>query len=135
MNTNIETMTVKTRDQATSILRKMGMKKENYNQFITKKIVVSTQSDVEGDEFKFIVNVKAAEKFLRPPIQPLTVKDKKKAAKELVAKPTVASVCRALFSTKMNAEIWAIIQPQFNLSDDKKWYPGWYRAADIRRAA
>lgn len=35
---------------------------------------------------------------------------------------------------RTNAEIWAVVQPEFGLSDDKKWYPGWYRADAIRRA-
>lgn len=54
---------------------------------------------------------------------------KAKAPKE--PKPervTVASTIRGLVDEgKTNAEIWAVIQPRFTLSDDKRWYPSWYR--------
>lgn len=54
---------------------------------------------------------------------------KAKAPKEPKAgRVTVASTIRALVDQgKTNVEIWAIIQSQFSLSDDKRWYPSWYR--------
>jgi hypothetical protein len=32
-----------------------------------------------------------------------------------------------IMAGKTNAEIWAVIQPQFNLDNGKKGYPAWYR--------
>jgi hypothetical protein len=57
-----------------------------------------------------------------------------KAAKAAPAEPaapkvTVASRCRELvLEGKTNQEIWAIVQPEFDLPAEKKSYPGWYRA-------
>ena len=43
-------------------------------------------------------------------------------------KPTIADTVRAMVRAgKSNAEIWATIQPQFELTEDKKYYPRWYR--------
>lgn len=42
---------------------------------------------------------------------------------------TVAAVVRELVQQgKSNAEIWAIIQPKFQLNGGKRHYPAWYRA-------
>lgn len=29
---------------------------------------------------------------------------------------------------KSNEEIWAVIQPKFNMPDNLKYYPSWYRS-------
>lgn len=59
-------------------------------------------------------------------------KPAKKAKAE--RKETCASAIRALVRKgKTNPEIWAVVQGAFGLSDDKKWYPGWYRAQMVRK--
>lgn len=46
---------------------------------------------------------------------------------------TMSSIARALIlEGKTNAEVWAIIQPQFNLDSKKSYYPGWWRF-ELRR--
>ena len=45
---------------------------------------------------------------------------------------SIASRCRELFATHDNAQIFAVLQEEFGLGDDRRWYPGWYRA-DARR--
>jgi hypothetical protein len=41
---------------------------------------------------------------------------------------TITSVAtKLLLAGKTNAEVWAVIQPQFQLDDGKKGYPSWYR--------
>jgi hypothetical protein len=55
---------------------------------------------------------------------------------EKPARVTVASAVRALVAEgKTNEEIWQVIQPQFALGDDKRWYASWYRWDMARRAA
>ena len=47
---------------------------------------------------------------------------------------TRLSVVRNLIAEgKTNAEIWAVIQPQFRLRDDQRHYPAWYRRHLKRR--
>lgn len=49
-------------------------------------------------------------------------------------KVTVASEIRRMVKLdKSNGEIWAVIQPQFDLPDSKKWYPSWYRSEMKRK--
>ena len=62
---------------------------------------------------------------------------KEKAVKEpKETKDTVANCIRECIAEGWdNAEIWAHIQPAYELSDDKLWYPGWYRKSFERKAA
>lgn len=58
---------------------------------------------------------------------------KAKAAEPAAPKArSIASRCRELFATHDNAQIFAVLQEEFGLGDDRRWYPGWYRA-DARR--
>lgn len=48
---------------------------------------------------------------------------------------TCSYVARAMITDgKTNAEVWAVIQPRFNLTDAQKHYPSWYRSAMKRGA-
>jgi hypothetical protein len=48
---------------------------------------------------------------------------------ESAPRVTCSSVARGLiWEGYTNAEVWAVIKPMFNLSDDKKHYPAWYRS-------
>lgn len=60
---------------------------------------------------------------------------KTKAAKPATEKKvTCASRAKELIlQGKSNKEVFAILQPEFNLPDKHSWYPGWYRH-DLRRA-
>lgn len=61
-----------------------------------------------------------------PPTPELPKTTEPKAPK--VRKVTCTSVSEELIMAgKTNAEVWAVIQPQFNLDDKKKGYPAWYR--------
>jgi hypothetical protein len=51
-----------------------------------------------------------------------------------VRAPSVSSRCRELLATHDNADIFAILQKEFGVGDNKKGYPGWYRADAARRA-
>ena len=208
---NSELRTVKTRDQATAILRKMGVAKADYSRFIVQlgkngkfevdcwnarhhkaeedvallktidretgrgvslaggavtkafETPVKEQATVTmGDGKKINIQVHEPVKPLKKAVEDVAEASaqealrraaergeakakaaaektaEKKAAKKTSArkngKPTVANAIRELVRAgKDNDAIWAKIQPQFKLSDDKKWYPGWYRAEMIRK--
>lgn len=188
---NAQLKTVKTRDQATAILRKMGVAKADYSRFIVQlgkngKFEVDcwnarrhkAEEDVAllktidretgrgvslaGDGKKINIQVHKPVKPLKKAVEDVAEASaqealrraaergeakakaaaektaEKKAAKKTSArkngKPTVANAIRELVRAgKDNDAIWAKIQPQFKLSDDKKWYPGWYRAEMIRK--
>lgn len=100
---------VKKRDAATAALRKLGVKKTDYNQFISK---------LEDGTFK--VEVTKAKAHLAAAKKP--AKDKKPR------KVSCSAVARELIQAgKSNAEVWAIIKEQFKLDDAKRHYPTWYR--------
>ncbi len=44
----------------------------------------------------------------------------------------MARVSELIGMDKTNAEIWPIIRREYDLPDDKRWYPAWYRA-ELRR--
>lgn len=49
------------------------------------------------------------------------------------AKSSVSAAIKALIlEGKTNQEVWDIVKPKFNLSDDKAYYPSWNRF-DLRR--
>lgn len=115
---------VKARDSATAILRKLGVKSRDYALFI-EKLADGTLA----------VQVVKAQMHLHALANP--VKDEP----DVKAKPkdrkaegeTVSDVARRLIREgKTNAEVWAIIQPQFSLNDKKRGYPAWYRC-QLRR--
>jgi hypothetical protein len=54
-------------------------------------------------------------------------KPKRRASEPKAPRVTVGGTIRELHAAgRTNPEIWAIVQPQFELSDDKKWYVSWY---------
>ncbi len=124
------------RDSATSVLRKMGVEKEKYNDFITvdKNQVYLDLSAAEAYLAAKMLKEQesAAKKSLVGDIQKASVvkgvdKEVKKTIK--VGKESVSGVCQQLIlAGKTNAEVWAVIKDQFKLGDDKKYYPSWNRS-------
>ncbi len=117
------------RDSATAFLRKLGVSKSSYNDFITK-----------DDEGLFWVDVEEAEKSLNP-AKSTVAKDQPKVEPKAKSKPsevkseaavekeTVTSVSRQLIKDgKTNKEVWDVIKAKFSLDDSKKSYPAWYRS-------
>jgi hypothetical protein len=146
--TTITTRVVKTRDAATSILRKLGLKPNMYGLFMKKlddgrfevdlpkvyeqgygvngaiKAEKPTKSEVVGA-------VKAIDKMA----QKMAASVKKAKAKEPKAKQepkprrvSVSSVAEELLlAGKTNEEVFAVLKEKFKLDDSKKNYPSWYR--------
>ena len=101
------------RDAATADLRRMGIKKEDYDRFIDKR--------PEG----FVVKLKLAQEYLE------SVKPRKSPVLKRV---TCSGRCRELIlEGKTNEQAWLIIQKEFNLNNDKKHYPSWYRSQMKRK--
>lgn len=124
----------KTRDSATTLLRKLGINPRDYNLFIEKM--------TDG---RVACQVALAEMHLKSLKQPKTIigegiKAGRRAADPVVKsdKPAkakgVSAVARELIlAGKTNQEVWAIIKDAFNLDDSKKHYPTWYRCEMKRK--
>lgn len=91
----------KRRDSATAILRKAGIKSRDYNLYVNK---------IDG---QFHLNLDLLKKW----------EDSQKRPD----KPCCQVAYDLIKEGKSNQEVWAIIQPMFNLEDKKKYYPSWYR--------
>lgn len=153
---------VRTRDAATSLLRKLGLKPRDYDFFIEKtsdgQLAVqvaraeahlkslpqasaqalreahdATVTQAERDEF---VAMAAAVTEVQSAGRRLAMAANAAAeTKQPRAERvnTCSAVARALIRAgKTNAEVWAAIKTQFNLDDKKRGYPAWYRA-DLRK--
>lgn len=112
----------KTRDSATTLLRKLGINARDYNFFIEKM--------TDG---RFACKVAMAEMHLNELKQP-----KAKPTKQAAAKPAaktaapkregISATARALIlEGKTNTEVWEVLQAKFNLDQSKRHYPTWYR--------
>jgi hypothetical protein len=109
-----------TRDSATSVLRKLGIKPRDYDLFIRK---------VDG---KFECSVEAAAAHLASLLLPSTQAPKQAqddCDKPVATRPMgVGQLARDLIlAGRTNQEIWVALKQRFNLDDSKKHYPSWYR--------
>ena len=112
---------VKTRDTATSILRKLGVKPRDYNLFI--------QHTIEG---VFEVRALDAQAHLQALVQPANPAPQVEAKPNGVDKPKRAQSCSSvardlILAGKTNDEVWVVIAEQFKLDQKKRGYPAWYR--------
>jgi len=126
---------VKTRDSATSALRKLGINSRDYNLFI-KKI----------SDTSFEVDVDKAKTHVAKPAEPVVIRDaghniplartaavEKVVGKTRVRRVSVSARARELIlAGKTNTEVWSALKVEFKLTDDRKHYPSWYRS-QLRR--
>lgn len=122
------------RDNATAALRKLGITKADYDDFIVVK------------DGKFYADLDGARKFGAKPAAKEDLKSEEAAAAELkpvtkpvtkktVAKTTASTKAKSLSATirdlitagKTNDQIWSKLSAAGLLSDRQKHYPGWYR--------
>lgn len=113
----------KSRDSATSLLRKLGINSRDYNLFIEKM--------TDG---QFACKVAMAEMHIeslknpKPVAEASKAKVTKKTAEPKAKKTGISATARELIlSGKTNQEVWEVLKQQFNLDDSKKHYPTWYR--------
>lgn len=141
MSLNSDVRFYKTRDSATSMLRKMGIKSRDYNSFI----------DISDDN-TYICQVAKAEMYLASSKNPIMAEVGNPApevgqateAKRVVRRTVQAEEPKAkrgsvsttirelILAGKSNQEIWATLKETFDLDDSKKHYPSWYRC-EMRR--
>lgn len=141
----MNTKTFKTRDSATTLLRKMGINPRDYNLFIEKtadnqvlckvgmaeahlgslktRTVQSPGLRNPGDVFGSALNAAKLAKAGRRAVDPVV------EAPVKAKRGGISHVARELIlAGKTNQEVWAILKDSFNLDDGKKHYPTWYRS-------
>lgn len=120
---------VKTRDSATTILRKLGIKPRDYNFFIeldTAKNFFCVQVAKAEMHLKKLAGNAAEAGMVRAPETEPAPKATKRGGKNDPS--TCSAVARTLIREgKTNEEVWNIIKVEFNLDDKKRGYPAWYR--------
>lgn len=149
----------KSRDSATSLLRKLGIQARDYNFFIEKTTDGQFACQVAKAQAHLMqLGANAAESgVVRAPkteetkldaeqkvvaTRPYSGSDKTggnariniNAAPKKKQLASIANEFRELIKAgKTNAEVWSIMQARHNLPDSKKHYPAWYRCEMTRK--
>lgn len=126
----------KTRDSATSLLRKLGVQSRDYNFFIEKTSLGQFACHVA----KAQMHLESLKNPAPKTIMGSAIKAGRRASDPVVksGKPAkakgVSAVARELIlAGRTNQEVWAVIKEAFNLDDSKKHYPTWYRCEMKRK--
>lgn len=135
------TKTVKTRDAAATILRKLGINSRDYNLFIDKTSaghIVNVRAAVE--HLEALAKPKAEPKA-KPKAEP-KAKAKAEGKLNLPGRPvthkpetdeSISNYCRRLIKLGYtNNEIFMATQEHFGAPASHRYYPSWYRW-DLRR--
>lgn len=141
------------RDSATSVLRKLGIDKSDYLMFISMTDDMTFEVDVDrakayaAERSQELINRLHGAKLETAPAEAepkneddidVVVTKKVKAPKEpkvAMVRITVASRARELITQGWcNGVVFEALKAQFNLTDDKKHYPSWYRSQMKRLA-
>ena len=142
--TTITTRVVKTRDAATSVLRKLGLKPNAYGLFMKKLEDGRFEVDLPKVYEQGYAIAGNTGKLMKPDKtkveKPVKEPKAEKPAKEPKAKPekvkkepkprrvSVSSMAEELIlAGQTNERVFAALKEKFKLSDDKKNYPSWYR--------
>ena len=149
MSLNSDVRFYKTRDSATSMLRKMGIKSCDYNLFVdtledgtfacqvakaemhlaSLKNPVMAEVGNPAPEADQVPAAPKAKRVGRCKTDPVVQAEEPKAKRG-----GVSTVARELIlAGKSNQEIWAILKETFDLDDSKKHYPSWYRCEMKRK--
>lgn len=149
LNTNPTVRFYKTRDSATSMLRKMGIQARDYNFFIkvvsdgtfacqvakAEMYLASLKNPVMAEvgnpvpEAGQVPAAPKAKRVGRRKTDPVVQAEEPKAKRG-----GVSTVARELIlAGKTNQEVWAILKETFSLDDSKKHYPSWYRCEMKRK--
>lgn len=125
---------LKTRDSATTVLRKLGIQSRDYNLFIEKTTDGQFACQVARAEMH-LESLKNPKPKAEAPVT--TAKAGRRDSDPEVAKPKrhgVSHMARELIlAGKTNQEVWALIKEAFDLDDSKKHYPSWYRC-ELKRS-
>jgi hypothetical protein len=130
--------TYKSRDSATSLLRKFGYNKEDYTKMIVKNSDGSFQFNcIPVDQTpKPKAKTTLADVAKKPKDQKAKA-PAKKAVREDVSKVSISSVVRQGVKDGLdNSQIYQLCLKKISgFGEDKKWYVGWYRNHFKRQAA
>lgn len=122
---------VKTRDSATTILRKLGVTSRDYSLFIGKN--PSGLFEVDADAASKHVAKPDVPKAGYSGVDPLSSPASNAAKVKKVRRVSVSARARELIlAGKSNADTWSALKAEFKLTEDKKHYPSWYRS-QLRR--
>lgn len=146
LNTNSAVRFYKTRDSATSMLRKMGVQARDYNFFIETLEDGTFACQVAKAEMHLasLKNPVMAEVGNPAPEAGQPTKAKRagrrttdpviQAEEPKAKRGGVSTVARELIlAGKSNQEVWTILKETFGLDDSKKHYPSWYRCEMKRK--
>lgn len=112
----------KTRDSATSALRKLGINSRDYNLFLTK------QEDGVHCNLTLAKNHLEGLKKTTKPLKVGKATHRPKTDHDKPERISCSSVAKDLIlAGKTNQEVWDVISKQFKLDATKKHYPTWYR--------
>lgn len=126
----MNTKTYSTRDNATAALRRLGVPKNWYGQYIT-----AGKAGLTVDFDKVQKQIDAGGFGGEPTVAKSAPKEKTAPAVVKPKRVTAASRVRELIKQgKDNKQIWAVIKAEFSLDDSKKHYPAWYRSQALRLA-
>ena len=123
------------RDSATSALRKIGVTKSDYDDFIVRRDGFF-YTDIEGAK-KFVAKPAVVE-IEKPVVEAPVVKAEKPAkvkAEKTEAKVSVSALIRAMIlAGASNQEVWDHFGPSGNgmIGENHKHYGSWYRC-ELRR--
>jgi hypothetical protein len=136
------------RDSITTILRKAGIDKAHYNDYIIKLDDFSFKLSPEFYEKSSAkAEVKAEKKPTSKPAKEHKTKPSRKMPVKVVYEEVTApakayrvdpnnitnTIKTLILDGKSNKEIWDIVQPQFDMDDTKRHYPAWYRSQMKRK--
>ena len=114
------------RDSVTAILRKMGVDKAEYNNHIITN-ADGTFSIREQDQTPPWEETPKTEAAPAAESKKSTKTEAPKAEKE--PRRTVSSAAREhILAGHDNKKVFELLKNEFNLDDNKKSYPGWYRS-------
>lgn len=111
------------RNSAVNRLRELGVKPADYDHFITLTATGQVACELGRAQFHIDQQRKRAEKA-------------RKTTRKTRARAGVTSMAEfvrgLILKGEDNAAVWKKMQRRFELPDDKRWYPAWYRG-DMRR--
>ncbi|UOF79487.1 hypothetical protein [Caudoviricetes sp.] len=116
----IAVRTTKTRDAATAILRKLGIKPRDYNLFITHTI----EGVFEVRELEAQAHLQALTQPAKPAPGLMEKPEQPKGEKKVSCSKVASDL---ILAGKTNEEVWTVIAEQFKLDVKKRGYPAWYR--------
>lgn len=121
-------MTIKTyarRDSAVSVMRKRGVPREEYGNYVAEQpdgtfgLDIDKLSDDYPTRFEKLVKKNKGQK--QAPKSEQKPEPKKRQS-------VSARCCELILEGKDNKEVWEVIKKEFGLDDKKRGYPAWNRS-------